>query len=100
MALQLGKTVQELVHGFTGPFLALEEITWIAYHQADPWGDDRADLRSAQISQLIHNSNVKKENVKPVTDFMPYYRKPVKKDTNIDQSIRDVFAQLKEQQKE
>ena len=100
MALQLGKTVHELVHGFTGPLLALEEITWIAYHQADPWGDDRADLRSAQISQLIHNSNVKKENVKPVTDFMPYYRKPVKKDPNIDQSILAAFAQLKVPKKE
>lgn len=30
---------------------------WGAYYEAEPWGEWRADVRSAQVSTLIANSN-------------------------------------------
>jgi len=51
--------------------MALEETYWIARYSRDPFGDERADLRSAQIAKILWDSNVKKEHQRPVSDFMP-----------------------------
>jgi hypothetical protein len=90
LALQLGKTVAELSQQMT----AAEETSWIAYARSDPFGDDRADLRSAQVCQILWNSNVKKEDTRKITDFLPFYRKPVKKDSNVSKSVRSVFSKF------
>ncbi|MDB4312009.1 DUF4035 domain-containing protein [bacterium] len=86
----MGKTVAELSHELT----ALEENHWLAYHKRNPFGDERADLRSAQIAQILFNVNVKKEKAKKVTDFMPFHRKKTKKDPNIGDSVRQAFSRL------
>jgi len=73
---------------------ALEETHWMSLYQADPWGEHRADIRSAQICQILYNSNVKKGKAKKLEDFLPFYRKKVKEDENIVQSVRNVFANV------
>jgi hypothetical protein len=94
----LGKTVQELLSGIPGPLMALEETYWISYHKSSPFGDDRADLRSAQIAQILWNSNVKKGDARPVTDFLPFHHKPARQgDSN--KTLRSNFDQLIARQK-
>jgi len=79
---------------------AAEEAMWICVYRTDPWGDERADMRSAQISQILYNTNVKKEDRKKLTDFLPFYRKPAKpKDENVNQSIRNIFGKLANRKK-
>ena len=73
---------------------AAEETHWIALYNMDPWGDERADLRSAQISHILWNTNVKKENARKITEFLPFHRKPIKQDPDVDKSIRNVFQKL------
>jgi len=90
LALQLGMTVSELMQRMS----ALEETHWMALYQFEPWGDHRADIRSGQIAQILYNSNVKKGRSKTLTDFLPFYRKKVKEDENIVQSVRNVFANV------
>jgi hypothetical protein len=69
---------------------AAEEISWIAYSKSQPFGDDRADLRSAQIAQILWNVNVsKKGSARKITDFLPFHRKP--KDPDINKSVRAFF---------
>ena len=59
-----------------------------------PFGDERADLRSAQIAQILYNTNVKKENARKITDFLPFRRKRVTKDERIDQSVKSFFGKF------
>lgn len=59
----------------------LEQMTptqffeWAAYFEMDPFGESRADLRSATIASLIANVNRDPKKRKPyeVTDFMPKF---------------------------
>ena len=53
---------------------AAEEAQWLAYYQKSPFGDQRDDLRSAQVTQMIHNANSKKP--KKLMDFMLFTDKP------------------------
>lgn len=83
--------VSELMQRMT----ALEETYWAAFYRASPWGDHRADIRSAQICQILYNANTtKKSRAKTLTDFLPFYRKRVKPDENVTQSVRDIFGNL------
>ena len=67
---------------------------WIAHYRASPFGDDRADLRSAQITKMIYDVNVgKKGSARKITDFLPFHRKP-KQDPDINQTVRSAFANL------
>ena len=56
---------------------ALEEAHWIEYYRMEPWGEERADMRSAQVTAMIHNTNAKKP--KPLSDFMLFSEKPTKR---------------------
>ena len=62
-------TVADLAERMT----AAEEAHWIALYKLDPWGEQRDDMRSALISQLIHNSNSRKP--KKLEDFMLFAKK-------------------------
>ena len=74
---------------------ALEETYWQAYYQDDPFGDHRADLRSAQITHMLHlvNSSKKSER-KKLTDFLPFYRKKATVDEDVSTSILNRFKPL------
>lgn len=71
---------------------AAEETMWMAYYREQPFGDYRADVRSGQIAQLLHNSNVKKKDMKPLDEFILFKPKPKPK---VVTQAREVFAKFK-----
>jgi hypothetical protein len=47
---------------------------WMAYYQIEPWGEERADLRSAIVASTVANAMAgrRSKKFKP-KDFMPFY---------------------------
>lgn len=91
LGLQLGRLPSEL----SETMLAAEETLLMSYYREDPWGDHRADIRSAQVCQILWNSNCsKKENRKKITDFLPFYRKKATVDENVGDKLKDRFLSL------
>ena len=69
----MGMTVDELVQR-----MSLDEFVdhWADF-LSDPWGEQRADLRSGTIAALIFNSHRgKDQGVKSASDYI-LYKKPV-----------------------
>jgi hypothetical protein len=54
---------------------------WAAFYAKEPFGEYRADIRSAQIANILANTNRGKDT-EPFTlyDFMPFVPKPVEKE--------------------
>jgi len=74
---------------------ALEETYWVAYFKDDPFGDHRADIRNAQLLQLLYNIHAgKKASKKKLTDWLPVYRKPVKEDPDVAEKLRERFTEI------
>ena len=49
----------------------------MAYYALDPWGDQRADLRMAQLLSLYHNAHIaKKGQALAPAAFMPFRDEP------------------------
>ena len=72
LALALGLPVRELLAR-----MGSDELTeWMAFYQLEPFGDFRADLRSAIVASTLANAHRSKEG-KPFTpeDFMPFVHK-------------------------
>lgn len=71
----MGKTVRQLLSE-----IGSDELTeWIAYYQMEPWGEERADRRNADLMALTYNLHrgPKAKAMKP-QDFMPVYNQPLK----------------------
>ena len=66
----------------------------MAYHREQPIGPTRNDAALAQVSQLLFNTQVKKQDRKPLTDFMLFYRKPSKVQENVTDNVRSFFGKL------
>ena len=88
----MGMPVSELSERLT----TAEEAYWIALYRTDPWGDQRADMRSALIAQLIHNTHAKKP--RKMQDFMLFSDKPKPKGSD-SATIRKNFDRLIARQK-
>ena len=73
---------------------ALEEVHWIALYRTESFAPERVDVGLAQIAQILYNTNVKKENAKKITDFLPFYRKKPTKDPDINTSVRNLFGKF------
>ena len=72
LALALGTPVRELLAR-----MGSDELTeWMAFYQLEPFGDFRADLRSAIVASTLANAHRSKEG-KPFIpeDFMPFVDK-------------------------
>jgi hypothetical protein len=60
----------------------LEEISartlreWMAYYALDPWGDERADLRSGIVAATLANIHRGKRAAFRPRDFMPRFEAP------------------------
>jgi hypothetical protein len=72
-------------HYIVNPYALLEEMSaeawvlWQLYYDLDPWGEERADLRSGMIAAMIAETNRdKKKRRKPYTpkEFMPEFDRP------------------------
>jgi len=78
-----------------GQMSALEETYWISYNQMNPIGDYRADVRNAQLLNLLYSINAGKQAPKKtLTDWMPFFRKRVKPDENITTNVRSLFGNI------
>lgn len=74
---------------------SLEETYWMARYKDNPFGDHRADIRNAQLLQLMYQVNAgKKAAKKTITDWMPFFRKRVKEDEHVTEKARDLFANI------
>jgi Protein of unknown function (DUF4035) len=51
---------------------------WQVHYREDPFGEDRGDVRSAQVAAILANSNrdpKKRDKPFEVIDFMPYAKR-------------------------
>ncbi len=57
--------------------ISSRELTeWAAYYQVEPFGEERADLRSAIVATNIANGNrAKGQKPYKIEDFMPKFEK-------------------------
>lgn len=72
-------TVDELLSSMS----ARELSDWIAFARVEPFGEERADLRSGIIASVIANAHRdRKKRAQPYTpaDFMPRFDKPTVED--------------------
>ena len=67
----------------------------MAYSQDEPFQATRIDAHLAQIAQLLFNVNAKKQDRRSLTDFMLFYRKPVKAQEDVDGGVRSFFSSFK-----
>lgn len=72
LALALGRTVEELGRTMT----AAEFSDWQRYAAAEPFGEQRADLRAGIVAAAVANyaGKMRREGLPPAvpTDFMPF----------------------------
>ena len=68
LAIQVGRVdVDALLESLT--YRAWLE--WIAYFEREPWGEARADERSAIVASVVYNMNRGRGNpARPMKDFM------------------------------
>lgn len=45
---------------------------WAAYYRLEPWGEDRADARTAIVAAVVHNVSHRRGGARPVRDFMAH----------------------------
>jgi len=94
--LALGRTVSEL----EATISVREFEEWIAFYSFEPWGDERADIRSGVIASTV--ANVHLGGGYSPTDFMPYLsqekkeaKQAIKTAENINK-IKDGFMQYQQ----
>lgn len=68
----------------------------MALFAEDPWGEERADLRTARIAEILFNTNAKKGQQKKLTDFMPFYREKKKAQEDVTGTVRSWFNKVKD----
>lgn len=59
-----------------------EFVSWLAFYEVEPWGEERADLRAGIVASTVANCHVsrKGKGFKP-SDFMPDFGKAAKRKT-------------------
>lgn len=55
---------------------AKQFFEWIAFDELEPFGEERDDIRTASIVQMIHNVNVKAGHQKKLSDFILKFGDP------------------------
>jgi hypothetical protein len=65
---------------------------WIAYDRIEPFGEYRADLRSAIVATVVNNSQGGKAKVK---DFIPTFEPPKKQTAEEMSAMFKAFAMSK-----
>ncbi len=64
---------------------------WVEFAKIEPFGDWRADLRSATICQILANVNRNPKKTKPyrVEDFMPRFERPERQPQSDDEILHN-----------
>lgn len=64
------------VEDLSGRMSSRELAEWMAYDRIEPFGDERADLRSAIVASTFANIHARKGKSFAPVDFMPFTEKP------------------------
>jgi hypothetical protein len=88
LALALGRTVAELEETMSG-----RELTeWMAYDSLEPFGEQRADLRSGIVASTIANCHRSRGPAFKPQDFMPFVEKPSADPATALHALRKAFG--------
>lgn len=77
LALQLGEPDPDALLARMRPTQLAE---WLAFYDISPWGDERADLRSALVCEAVHQAaGSKRSDGQPISAemFMPFRERKV-----------------------
>jgi hypothetical protein len=87
--MALGRTVEELDASMTTD----EFYQWIAYSTLEPWGEDRADWRSAHTNALLSSLLGSGKKQIKITDYLLKFEKPkAKTNTGLTTNERNRLA--------
>jgi hypothetical protein len=87
--MALGRTVEELDASMTTD----EFYQWIAYSTLEPWGEDRADWRSAHTNALLSSLLGSGKKAIKITDYLLKFEKPkAKPDAGLSVNERNKLA--------
>jgi hypothetical protein len=86
----MGCTVRELLARVDS-----HELTeWMAFHNLDPWGEYRADLRAGIVASTVANVNtVRGRKFKP-SDFMVDYLKRPEPEPKTVEELKDMAVRI------
>jgi len=71
-----------------------EFVDWAAYFEAEPWGEERADLRMGIMAALTANIHASRGKRFAPGDFMPKFGVPIERDVKDLAAIMDFGARL------
>lgn len=123
LALFLGKTVEELLHGKPSMYLEIPLGTWfgkpralrlkidsgcrgmttsqlkgwMAYHSVEPFGEYRSELRHGQMMSLvanIHRDSKEHPEPFPASEFMNFLNRPKPKELTPEQLAAKMDREL------
>jgi hypothetical protein len=66
---------------------------WRVFHDLDPWGETRADLRNANLCALVESALSGKQV--SLKRYMPFEEEPQKSDEQIEALVKDFFATMR-----
>lgn len=79
--MALGRTVEELDASMTTD----EFYQWLAYSMLEPWGEDRADWRSAHTNAILSGLLGSSKKKIKITDYLLKFEPP--KPKTVDKSL-------------
>lgn len=71
---------------------AEEFAEWVAFFTAEPWGEERADLRSGIIAATVANCHAQGRKQFHAEDFMPTFGKPKRRQAIEEMQSRMMLA--------
>ncbi len=75
-----------------------EFVEWQEYYEVEPWGEERADLRSGIVASVlanVHRDSKRRPSPYEPTDFMPFYTKPKPTPEQLAQKIRSALGRFR-----
>jgi hypothetical protein len=91
--MALGRTVEELDASMTTD----EFYQWVAFSSLEPWGEERADWRSAHTNALLSSLLGSGKKQVKITDYLLKFEQPkskLKLDTKLSVDERNKLALL------
>jgi hypothetical protein len=68
---------------------------WMAFYSIDPFGDQRADLRTGIVASVLNNRwRGKTEHPREPVDFMPFREQPEQTPEEIQRQLRSILGQV------
>lgn len=68
---------------------------WMAFYTLDPFGDQRADLRTGILAAVVNNRwRGKSEQPREPSDFMPFREQPEQTPQKIQRQLRSILGQV------